>query len=380
MSRIFINGMSAKSGGGKSVLRNFLKGLAEAGGDHDYVVAAPRDGGYEDLAVGRIRLIPLDHAYSLPWLLWFSMAGLPRLLRKQRFDLLFNPSDIPTRTKVPQVFLFDWPYAAFPESRAWAMGSLRDRAIRQIKQWLFTGNLGKIEILVAQSDALAERLSALYGHPKIAVVQNAVSFENIGGGEDRVFELSDGINLLCLSAYYSHKNIEIFLPLAKILRDWKLPVHIVTTLNGDQDPAAARFLQEVEYQSLGSVITNVGSVPMHHVPPLYQQTDGLLLPTLLESFSGTYVEAMFHRRPILTSNLSFAVGVCGDAAIYFDPSDPMDIAQKIAWMMNNPAEVTAQVGRGEMRLATMLDWPAATKQLVALFDSLLENAAHPAAI
>ena len=63
---------------------------------------------------------------------------------------------------------------------------------------------------------------------------------------------------------------------------------------------------------------------------------GLLFPTLLESFSGTHIEAMHFGLPILTSDLDFAHYVCGKAALYFDPWAPQDIAEKILLLKNNP--------------------------------------------
>ena len=49
------------------------------------------------------------------------------------------------------------------------------------------------------------------------------------------------------------------------------------------------------------------------------------MPTLLESFSGTYVEAMYHQIPIFTSDIDFAHDVCKEAAFYFDPLDSNSI-------------------------------------------------------
>jgi len=55
----------------------------------------------------------------------------------------------------------------------------------------------------------------------------------------------------------------------------------------------------------------------------------MFLPTLLECFSASYVEAMKMKKPIITSDMGFARTVCDDAAIYFDPMDANDITAKI---------------------------------------------------
>lgn len=52
-------------------------------------------------------------------------------------------------------------------------------------------------------------------------------------------------------------------------------------------------------------------------------------PSLLECFSAAYPEAMKMNVPILASDLSFARGICGDAACYFDPTSPESAGEAI---------------------------------------------------
>jgi glycosyltransferase involved in cell wall biosynthesis len=51
---------------------------------------------------------------------------------------------------------------------------------------------------------------------------------------------------------------------------------------------------------------------------------------------------MLMEKPILTSNLGFAHTVCKDAAVYFDPIDPKDIANKII-ALDNDANLQKQL-------------------------------------
>ncbi len=371
MARIAINGMSAKSGGGKSVLRNILGSLVADGGGHDYVVIAPTGTGYGEFACDHIRIVEFDGLYQMHRLTWFSLVRLPRLLRAMRCDLLFNPSDVPIRTSIPQLFLFDWPHAAFPESPAVRMLGPRDQLIRKVKQFLFERNLRFVDILAAQTSVIAERMRTLYHHRDVIVVPNAVSLENLSGGEPREFALGDGFKLLCLSAYYTHKNLEIFVPVARRLRDRGIAVRIVITIAADQHPNAARMLAEIAAENLGDIIHNVGPVDMAHVPSLYAQSDALILPTLLESFSGTYVEAMYHRRPVLTSKLPFAEIVCGECALYFDPMDADDIVDKIDALVSTSGLADRLTAAGDTQLAAMPSWPAVVALLTTEFDRAL---------
>jgi hypothetical protein len=82
-------------------------------------------------------------------------------------------------------------------------------------------------------------------------------------------------------------------------------------------------------------IINVGPIKVNQCPALYHFCDALFLPTLLECFSASYVEAMYFKKTIFTSDLSFAHTVCHDSAFYFDPYCVNDICDKIISGMEN---------------------------------------------
>ena len=56
------------------------------------------------------------------------------------------------------------------------------------------------------------------------------------------------------------------------------------------------------------------------------------------------------QKPILTSDLPFAHDICGEAAEYFDPLNPEDIANKIIYLTNNIKRQKELIFRGEERL------------------------------
>lgn len=371
MPRVFLNGISAKSGGGRSILTNLLKAAREADDGYRFTVALPSLDGYDTLASERISLVPMGGLSRTMMIPYASVAALPRLIRRCEADLVLTLSDIPVATGVPQAFLFDWPYAAFPESPAWQLSSPADRLVRCAKLAMFKRLLRHVDVLIAQNEVLAGQLRQLYGFEAIPVVNNAVSIDNLLEGEEVDFRLGDGYKLLCLSAYYSHKNIEVFIPLAQRIKASGLKIKIITTIDPAQNKAAEAFLADIRSNHLGDIITNIGSVAMSHVPSLYRQTHALLLPTLLESFSGTYVEAMFHRKPILTSDLPFARGVCGDGAFYFDPFDVESIFARILESMNDAGAREARLMLADSILKTMPSWCEAYAQFRDVFSSML---------
>lgn len=92
------------------------------------------------------------------------------------------------------------------------------------------------------------------------------------------------------------------------------------------------------------------------MPGLYHRCHGMLLPTLLESFSITYVEAMQYGLPVLTSDMWFARGVCERAATYFNPFDAADILRAIDRTFASDATIAAAKRAGADRLAGLPNW------------------------
>jgi glycosyltransferase involved in cell wall biosynthesis len=64
-------------------------------------------------------------------------------------------------------------------------------------------------------------------------------------------------------------------------------------------------------------VYNLGPIPIPECASLYKECDAMFLPTLLECFSASYIEAMYMEKPIVTSDLDFAHTVCGNSALNF---------------------------------------------------------------
>lgn len=67
---------------------------------------------------------------------------------------------------------------------------------------------------------------------------------------------------------------------------------------------------------------------------------------MLECFSASYCEAMVMKKPILTSNLSFATGICKDSAAYFNPMDPENIADVMYELASDTKKQEELINKG----------------------------------
>ncbi|MBW7835263.1 MAG: glycosyltransferase [Sphingomonadales bacterium] len=369
MVEIFVNGISAKSGGGKSILTNFLSLLHQHPTKDRYWFLTPSADAYRPFQCEHIRILDFPEIYNKTLLLPLVNCWiLPKIVRNKSCDLVFNLADIPMPTPSTQIFLFDWSYAVFPDSYAWKVMDFKGWLIRKAKLFYFKKNLKYVDLMIAQTGLIKRRLEKIYDLEYVEVIPNAVSLDNLTGKFTHDFKLGDGVKLLYLTHYYTHKNIEIFLPLAEEILARGEKIRIIITISPEQHRKAKEFLQQVKRRGLQDIIHNVGPVAMNDVPSLYAQTDGLLMPTLLESFSGTYVEAMFHGKPIYTSDLDFAKDLCGDAAYYFDPLDYRNILDRILESLNDPEGRQLKIQRGRQVLRALPSWEQVFHSYMKVFE------------
>jgi glycosyltransferase involved in cell wall biosynthesis len=110
---------------------------------------------------------------------------------------------------------------------------------------------------------------------------------------------------------------------------------VFLTISPDQHPNVEKLLTKIERLNLNSSLVNLGHIPYESIGAHFRNVDGMLMPSLLESFSTTYVEAMATSLPILTSDFDFARASCGNAATYFDPFSTDSIKNSIIEFRDN---------------------------------------------
>ncbi len=331
MMRILINAYSLTTGGGKRILKDFLQSLCAIAPEKKlifYVCVASRSeyAVFENDYITFFELPPLLRKKYLQPMVRYYLA---RQIQKRKIDKVFSMGNIALPTDRPQLLLFHWAYAVYPEKVIWSNMDIKSYLNRKIRLSLFQKNLKYATTVIAQTSNIEERLRRYYGLENIVTIPNSVAINSHPAGHHRSFDLPEGKKLLYLTHYYTHKNLEIFIPLAKKIQERNLDYKLITTISDKQHPLAKKFLQDVAKLGLQDVIHNIGPVKLEETASLYRQCDALLMPTLLESFGITYIEAMHFKLPILTSERDFARAVCQDSAFYFDPLDSADILHTI---------------------------------------------------
>lgn len=362
--KLFINVSNLRFGGGKTVGMNIVDYYLNNIKIEKIILVAPSGCGYEVFLKKnrKIKIIFFPEIFNKSFFkLVSNYIVLPFLSVVYSCNFILSLGNIAFPSLKRQFVLIHQPYLAYPESIVWHRIRVNDLSFyKTIKQMLFfiRINLRYAKYIGVQTETMKERISKLYNIPNnnVFVIPNAVSFTSklfLGGS---ITENSKSIRLLFLSKYYPHKNFEILLDVGKEVKKRGLPISFTVTINENENIGGKKFLEEVAKFELENVIINIGNVDLKAIPKTYEEHDGLFLPTLLESFSGTYIEAMYFNKPIFTSNLDFAKDVCKDVAFYFNPLDVDDILTVISEAFSQPELISSKIGLGKVCIQNTKSW------------------------
>ena len=375
--KILINGVNLKVGGGVTVIMNFLKSVIENSEfhQHRYHVLVPSGVGYEEFNTSPVKVEIIPEVMKSPFKrLWLDYTWFDKKIKEVKPDVIFTMGNIAIPSQVKQGVLFMYPYAIYPEeAKVWEILTLKNRIDLRLRNRLFKSRLKYADMVFPQTKTSEKRLHQYYRKRlnKTCVIPTAYSKIDSGEKGLSFFDKQEGGKyLLCLTKYYKHKNVEIFLPLAKKLKAKGSKLKIVTTIGADQGEGAKRFIEKIAKNKLESHLINIGPVPFKDVPALYEHVDALILPTLLESFSATYADSLSLRVPIFTSDRDFAKDVCGDSAFYFDPLNAENIYQTLIVAFDKPKLMKEKIEKGYQRASTFPNWKAVTTMFVENLEKL----------
>lgn len=188
------------------------------------------------------------------------------------------------------------------------------------------------DFFVVQTDEVKEKMIENFKFSKkVYVVKNGVGqqfFKYKRLKNDKFIKRS----LITITGYRPNKNLELIPKIISLLKKKEFKVRFELTLKDEV------FTSLFDKSLINEWVFNRGKIAPKDIPKVYYENSALFLPSHLECFSASYCEAMYTSRPILTSNYSFATEVCNDSALYFDPKNPEDAADKIIQLFSNEEE------------------------------------------
>jgi glycosyltransferase involved in cell wall biosynthesis len=340
---LVVNGYNSTHGGGLRIFRGLVRYLGGIPKDVStpsaIIFFSPR---HDTSFVQEARALGLNAVIFSPTkirqldqiILYFAYMPL-RAIGRRNSECLLNLGDYIIPLVRRQIYYFDWLYAVTEAGDVWKKMTLPQRIGRWIKRANIRALIGTPKVVIVQSQFVAEQMTQKLSRETLSIIPCPV--EEVAQPIAHLDPVpcknaTQTHRFLCLSSFATHKNVEILVDVASLLKARGLPAQIILTLN-DKDDHVRAFRARIEERGLSDIILNAGVLDFEEINDWFANCDALLLPTKLESFGLPYVESLARGRPILTSNLPFAHEVCKTGTLFFDPTDPHDIADKVEEFM-----------------------------------------------
>ena len=180
---------------------------------------------------------------------------------------------------------------------------------------LFRLGFDGVRVFIVQTDFMRQVLLSRFPSvlSRVHIVQQPPPVWLIESGlkrNSRFRKNLDKLDLFYPASNYPHKNHGL---LARISNSTDWPVaNLYLTLDKSAAPdIAAGWVKYVGFLNTEDMIS------------MYSHVDALLFLSKSESYGLPLIEAMFVGLPIVCPSLPYAIELCGDQAIYFDPDSPI---------------------------------------------------------
>ena len=363
--KILINTISTKkhSGGAFQISQNFmLKSLEHSDVEWYHITSQDVD----DTIGEKFAHLKGTHYFAFPT--QPDLCGTYKQVKKQVAELeakiqpdvvysITAPSYFTFKTR--EVMRFTNPWVTHPNKYSWSTMSF----LPKLKQWLYCLNQKRLMkaayAFVTQTETTKKGIMRITGKPteKVCVVNNVLpgvfkTMDNTPIVED------DWINVACVGAPVPHKNMDIIPDVIDELSKIGIKnVRFHTTIPVD-NPMMAKVVDRCAELGYKDRLINHGRVSQKELGEMYRRCQFCFLPTLLEVFSASTVEAMYFNLPIIATDFPFNTEVLADACLYYEPKNAKDAANQLAKMIADKEVQATMRERMARQLAIYGDYDA----------------------
>lgn len=264
---------------------------------------------------------------------WQEQTVFLSQLLKHKLDLVhytnFNgPILYPKKTVIT---IHDLTLHLFPGKK---QNSLIHRLAYHLTFWLNTKHAKQI-ITVSKTtkDVLGTINKKLLRKTQAITLGISKDFTNAPTLEKISIKLPDKY-LLYTGNWREHKNtVNLIKSFALLKKDYNYPGKLIIT--GISRPDYPNLPQLATELNIKEHVVFPGYLPISELPTLFNKADAYILPSLMEGFGLPALEAMQRNTPVACSNIPSLKEVASNAAIFFDPNSPKDMAEKVNQLLTN---------------------------------------------
>jgi len=270
-----------------------------------------------------------------PKKLW-TQLGLPVDLYRnaQRPDVFFSPTHYSPRfSPVPTVVsVMDLSYILYPEL-------FKKSDLYQLKNWTAYSVKNAKRIFTISQSSKDDIIKTYQISPqKVVVTYPGIKKENSKTEMASTVTLKNkygvsGDYILFVGTLQPRKNIVRLIEAFQLVSSKFDDITLV--IIGKKGWMFEDILNTPAKKGLSDRVKFLSFVPDDDLASFYKRAIFFILPSLYEGFGLPVLEAMKQGCPVITSNVSSLPEAGGDAALYVDPTDTEDIAQKMKLLLQD---------------------------------------------
>jgi glycosyltransferase involved in cell wall biosynthesis len=236
---------------------------------------------------------------------------------------------------------FALPKMLYPESRknyTKKSYKFKEELIDYFKAYFFKKNSKHV---VVETDVFKDRLLQKFNLDSryVYVIPNSYSPAFQKSIKDNLASINPNeneINIFVPGGYYRHKNYEVLPEIASQLLINNRNKNFCFYLSLNPESTGWLNIQKIAID-LGVLehIKTLGHIPNAEIGKEYLRSNIIMSLSSAEASTAVYPEAMCAKRPLIVSDTDFARKLCKEAALYVNPFNAKEIAEKIIYLSNN---------------------------------------------
>jgi glycosyltransferase involved in cell wall biosynthesis len=347
-----------------------IKRLAETDKKHCRFVIYLKDQPLDDMPT------PSENvSYKIfgPRKMWTQFALPARLyLENKKPHVFFSPSHYAPRiSPVPTVIsVMDLSYLHFPEL-------FNKSDLMQLKNWTAYSVRNAKKIITISKSSMSDIIEE-YGVPKDKVVVSYPGIKPVDTLTPHIYAMNELQQkykipekyVLFVGTLQPRKNIaRLIEAFSMLIKEEKIASDTGLVIVGKKGWLYDEILSAPEKFEIQKKVHFVDFVTNEDLALLYQHAQVFVLPSLYEGFGLPVLEAMKYNCPVITSKVSSLPEVGGDAAVYIDPEDVKDIAEKVEKVLNDSKMRKSMIEKGKEQVKKF-SWDKSARETLAILEEV----------
>ncbi len=341
----------------------------DAGNEYLLILPEGSTDAVQETAANVTRLASRLKYYSIP-----EQIELPRLLRREKVDLLHSPHfNLPLLKPCPTVVtIHDVIYLACPEDLPSRLGRLyyrqMMRASVRLADRIITDSVFSKQDIVRWLDADPDKIDVIY--PGVdsgfhAGPQDETSAQDLFTrlGIRSSYVLYTGI-------YKPRKNHAGLLRAFRCLLDRGLDMQLVVA--GPLAEGQNVLTDLAQQLGISNNLVLAGFVRDADLRALYSHAHVYACPSIYEGFGFTVLEAMACDVPVVCSPETSLPEVAGNAALFADPRSPQEFAEAL-YRASTDAELRQQLSELGRKNVSRFEWRTTAELTFETYRRVLES-------